>query len=84
MLLSLKFNDRNYDAWLLKGLIDFNVDKNIDESFISIKKLKNMLMEKMNGDIVERFYYFLQEIFKKLTKYVEKSRRVVILERMKP
>ena len=77
LLLSLKFNDRNYDAWLLKGLIDFNVDKNIDESFISIKKAEEYANGKNEWRYSRAFILFFtgdfQEAYKICRKIKESS-----------
>lgn len=40
LLLALKYNDKSYDAWLLKAVMDFKVENNFNDSMISIKKAK--------------------------------------------
>lgn len=41
LLLSIKFNNINYGAWLMKGYLDFRLNKDEKSAFVSIKNAKN-------------------------------------------
>lgn len=69
---SLIENDNNYGAWLFKSFIDFQVDKDIDESVKSIKRAKRYSSSSFEWRYNMAFLYFWKEDYENALRMCRK------------
>jgi hypothetical protein len=69
---SLSENNNNYGAWLFKAIIDFIVDKNIDEAFRSVKKAEQYAKNTFEWIYSKSFLYFWKEDYQNALKLCQK------------
>ncbi|NQU83806.1 MAG: hypothetical protein HQ536_03785 [Parcubacteria group bacterium] len=72
---ALSENCNNYGAWLFKAIIDFLIDKNIDESFASIKKAENYAKGSFEWRYSKAFLYFWKEDYQNALKICQKIKQ---------
>lgn len=73
--ISLSENNKNYSSWILKSIIDFDIDKNIEESFKSLHKASSC----SNGNNIwlynKAFLLFWKEDYKHALRACLKIRK---------
>ena len=72
---SLTENNNNYGTWLFKAMIDFLVDKNIDESFKSVRKAKKYSKDTFEWRYSKAFLYFWKENYQEALKICQKVKK---------
>jgi len=72
---ALSENGNSYGSWLFKAIIDFLVDKNIDESLSSIKKAENYAKNTFEWRYSKTFLYFWKEDYDKALKLCQKIKQ---------
>lgn len=72
---SLSENNNNYGAWLFKAIIDFMVDKNIDEALKSIKKAEQCAKNTFEWRYSKAFLYFWKEDYQNALKLCQKIKQ---------
>lgn len=69
---SLLENPNNYGAYLLKSVIDFGIDRNIEEAFKSIGKAEKYSKDTFEWRYSKAFLYFWTEDYPKALKLCQK------------
>ena len=72
---SLSENNNNYGAWLFKAIIDFIVDKNIDEALKSVKKAEQYAKNTFEWRYSKAFLYFWKEDYQNALKLCQKIKQ---------
>lgn len=72
---SLSENNNNYGTWLFKAIIEFLVDKNIDEALKSIKKAEQYAKNTFEWRYSKAFLYFWKEDYQKALELCQKIKR---------
>jgi len=72
---SLSENNNNYGAWLFKAIIDFIVDKKIDEALKSIKKAEQYAKNTFEWRYSKTFLYFWKEDYQNALKLCQKIKQ---------
>jgi len=72
---SLSENNNNYGAWLFKAIIDFMVDKNIDEAIKSVKKAEQYAKNTFEWRYSKAFLYFWKEDYQNALKICQKIKQ---------
>lgn len=72
---SLSENNNNYGAWLFKAIIDFMVDKNIDEALKSVKKAEQYAKNTFEWRYSKAFLYFWKEDYQNALKLCQKIKQ---------
>jgi tetratricopeptide (TPR) repeat protein len=72
---SLSENNNNYGAWLFKAIIDFIVDKNIDEALKSVKKAEQYAKNTFEWRYSKTFLYFWKEDYQNALKLCQKIKQ---------
>jgi hypothetical protein len=72
---SLSENNNNYGAWLFKAIIDFMVDKNIDEAIKSVKKAEQYAKNTFEWRYSKAFLYFWKEDYQNALKTCQKIKQ---------
>ena len=72
---SLSENSNNYGAWLFKAIIDFLIDKNTNEAFISVKKAEKYAKNTFEWRYSKAFLYFWKEYYDKAFKLCQKIKQ---------
>lgn len=72
---SLSENNNNYGAWLFKAVIDFMVDKNIDEALKSVKKAEQYAKNTFEWRYSKAFLYFWKEDYQNALKLCQKLKQ---------
>lgn len=72
---SLSENNNNYGAWLFKAIIDFIVDKNIDEAIKSVKKAEQYAKNTFEWRYSKAFLYFWKEDYQNALKLCQKIKQ---------
>lgn len=72
---SLSENNNNYGAWLFKAIINFMVDKNIDEAIESVKKAEQYAKNNFEWRYSKAFLYFWKEDYKNALKLCQKIKQ---------
>ncbi len=70
--ISLAENINNYDSWLFKSIVDFQVDKNPEQALKSAEKAKNCARKSFEWQYSEAFLYFWKEKYQKALKLCQK------------
>ncbi len=68
-------NNNNYGAWLFKAIIDFIVDKNIDEALKSIKKAEQYRKNTFEWRYSKAFLYFWKEDYQNALNLCQKIKQ---------
>ncbi len=68
-------NNNNYGAWLFKAIIDFVIDKNVDESLKSIKKAERYAKNTFEWRYSKAFLYFWKEDYQNALKLCQKIKK---------
>ena len=68
-------NNNNYGAWLFKSIIDFLIDKNIDEALKSIGKAEKCSNNTFEWRYSKAFLYFWKEDYEKALKLCQKIKQ---------
>jgi len=72
---SIVENNSNYGAWLLKAIIDFMVDKNIDEAMKSVKKAEQYAKNSFEWRYSKAFLCFWKEDYQNALKTCQKIKQ---------
>lgn len=72
---SLLENTNNYGAYLLKAIIDFGIDKNINEAFKSIGKAEKYSKNTFEWRYSKAFLYFWTEDYPKALRLCQKIKQ---------
>ncbi|HEC93873.1 MAG TPA: hypothetical protein ENI56_00665 [Candidatus Kaiserbacteria bacterium] len=72
---SIDENNNNYGAWLLKAMIDFSVDNNIDEALKSTKKARGYTKNSYEWRYNEAFLYFWKEDYTNALRLCQKIKK---------
>ena len=72
---SLLENNNNYGAYLFKAIIDFLIDKNIDEALKSIGKAEKYSKDTFEWRYGKAFLYFWKEDYEKALKLCQKIKQ---------
>ncbi|MFC1700869.1 tetratricopeptide repeat protein [Patescibacteria group bacterium] len=72
---SLSENNNNYGAWLFKAIVDFMVDKNIDEALKSVKKAEQYAKNTFEWRYSKAFLYFWKEDYQNALKLCQKIKQ---------
>lgn len=72
---SLSENNNNYGAWLFKAIIDFSIDKNIDEALKSVGKAEKYSNNNFEWRYSKAFLYFWKEDYEKALKECQKIKQ---------
>jgi tetratricopeptide (TPR) repeat protein len=72
---SLSENSNNYGAWLFKAIIDFIIDKNIDEALKSIKKAEQYAKKTFEWRYSKAFLFFWKEDYQNALKLCQKIKQ---------
>lgn len=72
---SLSENNNNYGAWLFKAIIDFIVDKNIDEALKSVKRAEQYAKNTFEWRYSKAFLYFWKEDYQNALKLCQKIKQ---------
>lgn len=75
LIKSLSENNNNYGAWLFKAIIDFMVDKNIDEALKSVKKAEQYAKNTFEWIYSKAFLYFWKEDYQNALKLCQKIKQ---------
>lgn len=68
-------NDNNYGAWLFKAMIDFLIDKNLDEAMRSINKAEKYAKNTFEWRYSKAFLYFWKGEYQNALKICQKIKR---------
>lgn len=68
-------NNNNYGAWLLKAIIDFLIDENVDESLKSVKKAEQYAKNTFEWRYSKAFIYFWKEDYQDALKLCQKIKQ---------
>ena len=74
---SLKENPNNYSSWILKSILDFVIDKNIKESFISISKAEKLATNSHEWCYNKLFLLFYSKEFPSAINLCSNLRKLV-------
>lgn len=72
---SIAENNNNYGAWLFKAIIDFMVDKNIDEAMKSVKKAEQYAKNSFEWRYSKAFLCFWKEDYQNALKTCQKIKQ---------
>lgn len=72
---SLSENNNNYGAWLFKAIIDFIIDKNVDEAIKSVKKAEQYAKNTFEWRYSKAFLYFWKEDYQNALKICQKIKQ---------
>lgn len=72
---SITENNNNYGAWLFKAIIDFMVDKNIDEAMKSVKKAEQYAKNSFEWRYSKAFLCFWKEDYQSALKTCQKIKQ---------
>lgn len=72
---SLSENNNNYGAWLFKAMIEFIIDKNIDEAIKSVKKAEQYAKNTFEWRYSKAFLYFWKEDYQNALKLCQKIKQ---------
>ncbi len=72
---SLIEDNKNYGAYLFKAIIDFSIDKNVDEAMNSIEKAEKFQKNNFEWRYSKAFLYFWKEEYEKALKLCQKIKQ---------
>jgi len=68
-------NDNNYGAWLFKAMVDFLIDKNLDEAMKSVNRAARYAKNTFEWRYSKAFLYFWKEDFQNALKLCQKIKQ---------
>lgn len=73
---SLSDDNKNYGAWLFRAVIDFLIDKNVDEALKSIEKAEKYSKNTFEWIYSKAFLYFWKEDYERALKLCQKIKQL--------
>ena len=65
-------NDNNYGAWLFKAMVDFLIDKNVDEAMESVNRAERYAKNTFEWRYSKAFLYFWKEDYQSALRLCQK------------